>query len=93
MNSITNLEGTTYSVGMRVRHLDGWSGTVTAISGDNLMVQPDDVSEVKYRCWPLNPQAAARLGYPEFCEARDHGQSMGCFTPEARRVTTRQREG
>ena len=77
--SITNMRGETYRVGDRVRHIDGWTGTIYAIKGDNLKVMPDNVADVKYRCWPLAPQYVARHGFPEFCEARDNGQSMGCF--------------
>ena len=79
---ITNLAGTTYRLGQRVQHTDGWTGTIFKIDDRRalLFVNPDDINEVPKRdCWPLNPVAAKESGRAEFCKARDHGQSMGNF--------------
>lgn len=82
IQSITNLEGATYRVGARVRHTDGWLGTIREIKGDRLKVDPDDLGQVRYGVWKLNPEAAKWHGRPDFCVARDNGQSMGNFKPE-----------
>lgn len=81
-NQITNLAGTTYFVGQKVKSTDHWTGTVYKIKGDRLYVNPDNINDVpEYMCWKLNPIAAERAGKPDFCIPRDNGQSMGNFIP------------
>lgn len=85
--AITNYLGQTYSIGSRVRHSDGWTGTVTGIretqTVDLLLVNPDPGSVLcgydKER--PLNAEASARLGRGTSCRPRDQGLSMGNYTP------------
>ncbi len=79
-NQITNMAGTTYKVGMKVKHTDGWNGTIVGIKGSDLLVNPDNLNEVpEWYCWKLNSEAAKRAGKAEYCEPRDSGQSMGNF--------------
>jgi hypothetical protein len=82
----TNCAGHIYRVGGRVQRFgEGWTGTIVAIVWRPnrpvmIHVVPDDLTQLKrHECRPLNAQAAAEHGSPEFCEARDHGMTMGNF--------------
>ena len=92
MKSITNFSGQTFNVGGRVRHSDGWTGTITSISEsthvnfpDLLLVQPDEGSVLGYNDAerPLNEHSAAQNGRPTYCRPRDTGLSMGNYDPIA----------
>jgi hypothetical protein len=89
MKSITNFSGQTFTVGRRVRHTDGWTGTITAIREtpmvDLLLVEPDEGAALGRNDAerPLNSQAAAEHGRPTYCRPRDTGLSMGNYTPIA----------
>ncbi len=85
---VTNVFGTTFAVGDRVRHFGHkgwWTGTVIEIiwhpnRAVRLRVNPDDPSQLGDReYYTLNPQAAARHGSPTYCAARDVGLTMGNF--------------
>lgn len=92
LTSITNMVGQTFNVGGRVRHTDGWTGTITAISEtthvnmpDLLLVEPDQMDLLcgYDREYALNQNAAAESGRPTYCRPRDTGLSMGNYTPIA----------
>lgn len=82
MEQVTNMTGKTFKVGGRVRHNDGWHGTVTKIRSTNgyirVHVEPDAPDLVPGRIPLAYP---TRDGRRDFIEARDHGLSMGNFTP------------
>ena len=87
LTEITNYAGQTFRVGGRVRHSDGWTGTITGIreqrTVDLLLVQPDDARRLRGydREYAINDTDAARYGRPTHCRPRDHGRSMGNYTP------------
>lgn len=84
LTEISNMAGQTFKVGGRVRHSDGWAGTVTGIKDagdiDLLLVEPDDMEELRGydRERPLNTPIDGRSTY---CAPRDSGKSMGNYTP------------
>lgn len=87
MDTITNLAGQTFAVGRRVRHSDGWTGTVIGVNDkgavDLLLVQPDAGAALRgYDAErPLNAKHAALFGRSTHCRPRDQGLSMGNYTP------------
>lgn len=85
VSEITNYAGDTYRIGDRVRHSDGWTGTITRIRVahvDLLCVEPDDMDALRGydRERTLSADAAAQAGRPTFCQPRDHGKSMGNYS-------------
>jgi hypothetical protein len=84
MNSVTNLNGKTFTVGQTV-HYRGIPCEITSIRAvrrgvPHVHVKVSDVAKLdSVDYWQLNPQAAAHHGHPDFCRPRDHGLSMGCF--------------
>ena len=84
---ITNMAGQTFHLGRRVRSYDGWEGTVIEIvdrpyGPPLLRVEPDDISALPaHEAYPLNPKAAMIAGRDTFVRCRDHGATMGNFTP------------
>lgn len=84
--AITNLADQTFPIGARVRHSDGWTGTIIGIretsTVDLLLVNPDPGAILRGFDTEvtLNPEAAARAGRPTFCRPRDQGRSMGNYT-------------
>ena len=84
LTEITNYAGQTFRVGGRVRHSDGWTGTIIGIreqtTVDLLLVEPDPGAELRGydREYAID---AARYGRPTHCRPRDHGRSMGNYTP------------
>lgn len=86
LDSIENLAGQIYRLRDRVRHSDGWTGTITAIKERHngpylLIVEPDDISALARRdCWALNAESAAACGRSHFVRPRDHGLTMGNYT-------------
>ena len=87
LTSITNYAEQTFTVGNRVRHSDGWTGTITGIREqrdcDLLLVEPDDCSVLRgYDAEvTLSEHAASRAGRGTYCRPRDTGRSMGNYTP------------
>jgi hypothetical protein len=87
MDSITNEAGQTFTVGKRVRHSDGWEGTIIGIKYtptiDLLLVNPDNDGELTGRdaLVAIAPEHAERIGRATFCRPRDEGRSMGNYTP------------
>lgn len=83
MLAVTNVAGTTFSIGQSVAHTSGWTGTVSKIRtrADGLVlihVEPDaDWAGKVPGSWKLNPFAAKMAGRDDFVEGRDHGLSMG----------------
>ena len=79
---VTNMAGQRFDVGDRVRHNDGWYGTVVCIRrpyrGATLLhVEPEDYSKLP----PFHNRELKNGRW--YIKARDHGQSMGNFTPMA----------
>lgn len=75
--------GRIFGIGTRVRHNDGWTGSVAKIRQlacglIKLHVAPDRPPDVPGRT-VLNESFRARLGREDYIEARDHGQTAGNF--------------
>jgi hypothetical protein len=86
MDSITNWADQTFTIGARVRHLEGWEGTIVGIKRtttvDLLLVQPDDPRDLSARdYYRLNSEHTERFGRTHFCRPLDRGMSMGNYTP------------
>jgi len=79
-------DGSIYRVGERVEVYAGsagWvAGTIIAIerdrTGTNVKVNPDSIERLgRWDAYPLNPDAAARSGKPDFVRMRDFGVGGG----------------
>ena len=80
--TMTNLLGKTLTVGQKVTHYDGWTGTITSFNEARglVFVQPDDMTALPQRdCYALNEAHRERTGKAEFCRPRDHGLTMGNY--------------
>lgn len=87
LTEISNCAGQTFRVGARVRHSDGWTGTIIGIretsTVDLLLVNPDPGANLRGydEERQLNSETAARVGRQTHCRPRDQGRSMGNYTP------------
>jgi hypothetical protein len=81
---ISNEAGQTFAVGKRVRHGDGWEGTIIGIRetqmANLLLVQPDDKEQLRGYDREYATDAG-RYGRSTYCRPRDQGRSMGNYTP------------
>lgn len=78
MNKVTSLSGQTFEVGKKVRHSDGWIGTIASIKKERcvmLYVKPDNEEELgKHERWLLKDGTF-------YCKPFSYGASMGNYAP------------
>ena len=80
-HTVENMAGQVFAVGGRVKHYDGWQGTIVEIverfhsDAVLLRVKPDNMSLLPAnQCWET-------IGGKVFCKPLEHGLSMGNYTP------------